>query len=81
MTEQQSQLSQEQSERQNDVNRAIGYLTLGLLTVTFLNNTADTLLSLAFPGLVPWFLTLLSGIVVLAISVQLYRDNLLTKSD
>lgn len=70
--EQDRQYHQEQSEdarvkRQNDVNRAIGFLTLGLVAVTFLHTAIITLNQLPYSNFVIQVALIMDGVITVLV--------------
>lgn len=78
MSRKESKIEQKRTKRQNDVNRAIGILTFGLLFATFADTALSIYLDSNFP---PWTLTLglgMEGLVIISVSFLLYKNELLS---
>lgn len=75
--QQQEQEEERRIQSQNEVNSAIGYLTLGLLFVTFMDTFLSTMVPLNLPIETVYVALLLDAVIVFVISLLLYRTNLL----
>lgn len=66
---------------QNNINRAIGFLTLGLLFINFTDSALQTVVDLAYPRIAANILFLVNIVVIVTISVLIYRSGLLSGSE
>jgi len=81
MRKSQQRKEDERVSAQNDVNRAIGFLTLGLLFINLTNAFLQAVIDLDYPQLAVGSLFLVNVMTVVAIAALVYRSGLLTVKD